>query len=225
MASLEPLIDALDVLFTPKSPVDAASALEVAAFAKLVHTISTENAEAPQPAEMAYEAVLTPLISNAMRGGMAEFAQALAEAAPLVNWSYRYAEAEWRRDPVPLCANGSFVGPLGVIRRDDLLIDFFALAPHQYFPPHGHATSELDYVISGWPTVQTGDEEPKTWPPGSFVPQPSNVPHAMWSGPDGILVMILWRGDLDTPFWRTTSTMPLPQPTALPTPFKTGEAE
>jgi hypothetical protein len=206
MSSIALLLEIIQATYRKGAEAEGALGEQISPFVNLMAAIDPDSAQAPCDTDIPYLETLRPFVERANRQGAGDLANAFLDAAPLLNWSRYYAGAPWNRKFLPHFTNASIVGPVGVILSDDLLVNVCVLGPDLLHPPHGHKAEEMAYIVSGWPTVQTGEDEPKACAPGSFVRQAPDVPQTTWSGPDGVFNVIAWRGDLYSPAWRSEST-------------------
>lgn len=102
------------------------------------------------------------------------------------------------RQPTELRAIKSVVtllGPGAPIPSDTLLFGLFYQAPNAYYPLHAHNAAETYRILSGTALWQAGDRRfPLT--AGEASHHPPNLPHAMRAGPEGLLAMWRWSGDI-----------------------------
>jgi mannose-6-phosphate isomerase-like protein (cupin superfamily) len=94
------------------------------------------------------------------------------------------------------------VGPKGLIASDSTRAGIFLLAPNFDYLMHDHAAMEVYYVHSGTITIQNGTESiPRCLGPGQYSITPSEIPHALHTGDEPVLLLYVWTGNVTAPIW------------------------
>jgi quercetin dioxygenase-like cupin family protein len=126
------------------------------------------------------------------------------EAAPDMPWHYSYSGNDGLAVRI---AFADVLGPEGPVRCSHLRLGLTLVAPHTLYPMHAHPARELYFVLSGRAEWTAGDvlRHP---PPGAFVLHPSGVAHAMRTADEALLAVYVWRGDIMTaPFYTSTASI------------------
>lgn len=98
----------------------------------------------------------------------------------------------------------TLLGPEAPIRNDTLLFGLFYQAPDTYYPLHAHNAAETYTILAGTAYWQAGDRRFQVTP-GKAIHHPPNLPHAMRAGPEGLLAMWRWSGDIGFESYRMLS--------------------
>ena len=105
--------------------------------------------------------------------------------------------------PTSLSAIKSIVtllGPGAPIPSLTCLLGLYYQAPGTYYPLHAHNAAETYTILAGTADWQAGDWQAadRCFPVkvGHAIHHPPNVPHAMRAGPDGLLAIWRWSGDI-----------------------------
>lgn len=158
-------------------------------------------------AEVPGLAYLPSALDLAVKNNPFGIVEALRSIVDQLNWSRFYEEDEWNRSFINRCANGSCIGPLGILKSNDLVLDIFVLGPHTLYPPHGHAAVEIYYILCGHPLFQIDNSPWEEKPPGFFSFHPSNIVHATRTTNEPMLSVIVWRGDIRSPSWHVSDSI------------------
>ncbi len=76
---------------------------------------------------------------------------------------------------------------------------FLLIGPHVFYPPHYHAAVEFYSVLTGRAEWQTDDQPPQFQPEGTLIYHPANVPHALKTDTEPLLIMWVWTGEMSRP--------------------------
>ena len=133
-----------------------------------------------------------------------EWARAAPEISPLAEaFEALEPELRWRRRPGSEArgetfhdghANADIVGPMGLERRDDVLLGASLVAPNVRYVDHQHPPEEIYIVMSEgeWYREDRGWHTPGV---GGIVYNPPNAVHAIRAGPRAVLALwLLWVG-------------------------------
>jgi quercetin dioxygenase-like cupin family protein len=74
------------------------------------------------------------------------------------------------------------------VHGKQLTLGVVELAPDSVVPEHRHANEQLGMVIRGSVRFRVGDETRELGPGGTWC-IPSDVPHEVWTGPEGAVVL------------------------------------
>jgi hypothetical protein len=107
--------------------------------------------------------------------------------------------------PGPLVGRYSYVdiaGPDALIVTQALGFGLYLQRRDTVYPAHAHAAEEFYLVLSGTAAWQKGDGAFAEQPPGRFIHHRPDERHAVTTGPEPLLAMWLWTGDLDETSYR-----------------------
>ena len=94
-------------------------------------------------------------------------------------------------------AVATLMGPEGPIPAHDLRAGLFWQAPGTYYPLHNHDADETYTILAG-SVVWTAGPDTRERHAGEQIHQPSLMPHAGRAGPQGVVAMWRWSGDINT---------------------------
>jgi hypothetical protein len=174
---------------------------ELDRFIALIDRIDERQIHQSQPTEIPGLAFMPSALNLSEKHDDFGIIKALRPIINRLNWSKFYEEDDWNRKFINRCANGACVGPLGIIKSNELILDVFLLGPHTLYPAHGHAAVEIYYILGGSPYFQVYESPWEEKLPGSFSLHQSNVVHATKTKDEPMLSVIVWRGDLQSPSW------------------------
>lgn len=98
-------------------------------------------------------------------------------------------------------AVATLLGPEAPIRSDSLLFGLFYQRPESYYALHAHAADETYTILAGRALWTAGDDT--RWRgAGEAIHHPSHMAHAFRTGPEGLLAMWRWSGDLSYDSYR-----------------------
>ena len=144
---------------------------------------------APQPA---------PPEASAMRALLAASdhpaARALLEGFDLVPWGRNDVEGT---QAVGISAVATLLDPHGPIPVTDLSMGVFYQYPNTYYPLHNHDADET-YVIVAGSAVWTAGDDTRPRGAGDVIHHPSLMPHAFRTGPEGLIALWRWSGDINS---------------------------
>jgi mannose-6-phosphate isomerase-like protein (cupin superfamily) len=151
-----------------------------------------------EPEELPACAYFGAALELGMAGPEAPIARGLARLARRLRWTYGYPpDPRWpgleRR-----IAFTEVLGAAAIWPSERMLLGFTLIAPHTKYPAHAHPAIELYLVVAGAAEWQLGHAPAAIRPPGSVIVHPTNAPHAMTTGPEPLLALFTWRGDLAT---------------------------
>jgi hypothetical protein len=95
------------------------------------------------------------------------------------------------------------VGPSGLVASEHVKLGCFLLSPNFVYPVHGHQALEIYTVVAGAVTFAHGLDRPsqnRVAAPGYSV-TPEGAAHALQTGPEPVLIVYCWTGDLVSPIW------------------------
>jgi quercetin dioxygenase-like cupin family protein len=125
-----------------------------------------------------------------------------AATAGWAAWTEFYQEDEWTRSFVHRFAGGTVVGPSAPWRVDHVIVDIFVYGPEIDYPAHAHPAEEVYLILGGDARFRVGtDGDYRPLPPGAISHHRPDEPHAIRVGPEPILGVVMYRGDLKGPLW------------------------
>jgi len=90
----------------------------------------------------------------------------------------------------------TLLGPEGPIDCPDLRAGLFYQRPGMYYKLHNHLADETYTLLAGSALWTAGDDT-RLRHAGECIHHPSLMPHAFKTGPDGLLALWRWSGDVD----------------------------
>lgn len=91
----------------------------------------------------------------------------------------------------------TLMGPDGPIPSDDFRMGLFWQRPDTYYALHNHDADETYVILAGSAEWTAGDDT--RWRgAGEAIHHPSLMPHAFHAGPQGMLALWRWSGDINT---------------------------
>ncbi|SPH24069.1 Dimethlysulfonioproprionate lyase DddQ [Defluviimonas aquaemixtae] len=96
-----------------------------------------------------------------------------------------------------ICAVTTLMGPEGPIPSPDHRLGLFYQRPDSYYALHNHDADET-YVILAGEALWTAGDDIRIRRPGDYIHHPSRMPHAFRTGPEGVLALWRWSGDVNT---------------------------
>jgi mannose-6-phosphate isomerase-like protein (cupin superfamily) len=94
-----------------------------------------------------------------------------------------------------ICAVATFMGPEGPVACPDYRLGLFYQRPETYYALHAHDADET-YVILAGSALWTAGTDVRQRGAGELIHHPSLMPHAFRTGPDGLLALWRWSGDI-----------------------------
>jgi hypothetical protein len=204
MSEILNLLTAVQAAFVDNLDQGALLTEELDRFIDLIDQVDKSYIHQGTAVEVLGLEYLSSALELAEKNDLFGIVKALRPITHQLNWSRFYEEDEWNRSFINRCANGACVGPLGILKSDDLVLDVFVLGPHTLYPPHGHAAVEIYYILCGNPLFQIDNSPWEEKSAGSFSFHPSNVVHATRTTNEPMLSVIVWRGDIRSPSWHVS---------------------
>ncbi|MDW4549340.1 dimethylsulfonioproprionate lyase family protein [Defluviimonas sp. D31] len=159
------------------------------------HTLLTTPAPeafAPQP-----PCALDALIRDLLAASDHPAAAAILAAQELIPWGTNPVADRMSDTAAAICAVTTLMGPDGPIPAPDLRLGLFYQRPNSYYALHNHDADET-YVILAGQAFWTAGEDRRMRVPGDMIHHPSLMPHAFRTGPEGVLALWRWSGDVNT---------------------------
>ncbi len=135
--------------------------------------------------------------------GDPDFVAAVREIIPHLSWGGSYQGSGPFAAVAQQMVWGEVVGRNGIVPSDAIKLGCFLLSPGMIYPLHGHEALEVYSVVSGAMTVVHGLDDPVSRlveAPGWSV-TPEGEAHALHVGPEPVLIIYCWIGDIYAPVW------------------------
>lgn len=118
----------------------------------------------------------------------------LAEKADRLHWGQTYAATDFGQDFLDGYGWVEMFGTRGHFANDIVAGGFLLLGPDILYPDHHHVAEEIYIPLTGAASWRKDDGDFILRDAGSVIHHPSNVNHAMRTGPKPLLALYLWRG-------------------------------
>ncbi len=172
--------------------------------AQALLTTPAPEAITPQP-----PSALDAWIRSLLAGSDHPAAAAILAAQTLIPWGTNPVADRMSDSAAAICAVTTLMGPDGPIPAPDLRLGLFYQRPDSYYALHNHDADET-YVILAGQALWTAGEDTRIRGAGEMIHHPSLMPHAFRTGPEGVLALWRWSGDVNTHSYAF-----LPDPQAL----------
>ena len=111
---------------------------------------------------------------------------------------------QWREAPHHAIPKGSWwdhayaelIGPDGHYASNALRFGMYVQAPEMAYVAHAHGAEEFYMVLSGVADREADGHRAANVGPGAIRHHPPHVPHATFTGPEPLLALWSWRGDI-----------------------------
>lgn len=111
----------------------------------------------------------------------------------------------WRRPGfghLPVAVAGrihvaEIVGPQGMLAHDRIRFGVLMQDARHAYPSHRHAAEELYVTLAGTAWWRADETAPSCHGPGAFIHHRPWQPHAMETGPEAMLALWGWTGQID----------------------------
>ena len=130
----------------------------------------------------------------------AAIAEALTPLGDVFHWlqNPNYTDAAMGDGYMDNYAYTNVVGGRSLLGGGDYTLGVLLLGPGLTYPPHAHPAEEIYYVVGGRAEWRRGDESWTHRSPGSLIHHPSGLVHATRTGPEPLLALYFWWGDIET---------------------------
>ncbi|MCV2872211.1 dimethylsulfonioproprionate lyase family protein [Defluviimonas sp. WL0050] len=182
-----------DALLTALADIYRAEGRDAAE--RTAHALTTTPA--PEAFERQTPCALDALMRDLLATSDHPAAQAILAAQDLIPWGTNPVADRMSDDAAAICAVTTLMGPDGPIPAPDLRLGLFYQRPNSYYALHNHDADET-YVILAGEAFWTAGEDRRTRRPGDMIHHPSLMPHAFRTGPEGVLALWRWSGDVNT---------------------------
>jgi hypothetical protein len=134
--------------------------------------------------------------------GDAALVEAVRDVVPLLRWTSSYEASGPAQEAARDMVWGEVAGRFGLVQTADLRLGCFLLSPGMHYPLHGHEALEIYYSVSGAMSVEHGFAGARhdVEAPGYSI-TPAGTAHALHVGPEPLLLVYCWTGDLESPVW------------------------
>ncbi|GGL80310.1 dimethylsulfonioproprionate lyase family protein [Wenxinia marina] len=152
----------------------------------------------PQPTAVGPEApcALDAMIRACLAGSDHSVAQATLAAMDVLPWGANPVGAQMTEEAAAICAVLTLLDPAGPIPSPDQRLGLLYQRPNSYYPLHTHDADET-YVIVAGRALWTAGEDTRDRGPGEAIHHPSRMPHAFRTGPEGMVALWRWSGDIN----------------------------
>lgn len=153
----------------------------------------------------AANSALDPTDSSAIRALLFEsphpVAQAMLAAHDVLPWGINPVARQVRAEHHEIYAVCDLMGPESPIQSDRLRAGLYYQRPNKRYALHSHAAEETYVIVAGSALWTAGDAR-KLLHPGDAVHHSTYLPHACQTGPDGVIALWRWNGDIGTDSYR-----------------------
>jgi hypothetical protein len=123
----------------------------------------------------------------------APFINAVAAAAPKLEWRRSYSIAEVGAAFLENYGWTELMGREGPTRSEHLACGVLLLGPHVTYPPHWHEAEEIYVPLAGTAFWKCGGEGWRERQPGTVIHHARYESHAMRTGASALIALYLWR--------------------------------
>jgi len=139
---------------------------------------------------------LDALIRGTSASSTLPAARAVLAAQELIPWGTNPV-ADRTGSIADIIAVATLMSPEGPILSADYRLGLFYQRPDSYYPLHNHDADETYVILAGCADWTAGeDRRPRA--AGDMIHHPSRMPHAFRTGPEGLLALWRWSGDIST---------------------------
>lgn len=156
-----------------------------------------------QPVVLPAARFLRPALAGVTGTGLQDLARAAAALADGLHWRNKYQNSDARLyDRFAFC---DLIGPDGVQPSEEVTLGLVIVGPQTRYPLHHHPARELYLVLAGTAGWAVDDRPLAPLAPGALILHREMQPHAMQTGPETLVALSLWRGDIRSPSRFSTS--------------------
>lgn len=128
-------------------------------------------------------------------------ARAMLPALDLLPWGINPVARQVRAEHLEIYAVCDLMGPLSPIAAPGLRAGLYYQRPNARYALHSHAAAETYVIVAGSALWTAGDSR-KLLGPGDRVHHSTYLPHACQTGPDGVVALWRWSGDIAVDSYR-----------------------
>lgn len=166
---------------------------------------ATETADALFSAEPAISTDPDPRDSVAIRALLHTSphpcAAALLAAQDELPWGINPVAQQVRPEHSAIYSVCDLMGPESVVFSSHLRAGLYYQRPNLRYALHSHAAAETYVIVAGHALWTAGDTR-KLLGPGDMVHHSTYLPHACETGPEGVIALWRWSGDIGTESYR-----------------------
>lgn len=118
----------------------------------------------------------------------------LAENRALLRWGQTYTAADFGERFIDNYGWLELFGTRGHFENGHVAAGFLILGPDLLYPDHHHVAEELYVPLTSGTEWRKGEGGFVRRPAGAVIHHPSNVNHAMRTGPEPLVALYIWRG-------------------------------
>lgn len=122
--------------------------------------------------------------------------RALLIAQAWIPWGTNPVAENMTEDAAAICTVAEILGPDAPIPARRLRVGFLYQRPDSYYPLHNHDADET-YVILAGQALWTAGDDVRMRSAGAMIHHPSRMPHAFRTGPEGMIALYRWSGDIN----------------------------
>ena len=123
-------------------------------------------------------------------------ARAVLAAQCLVPWGTNPVAGQMKDDATAICAVAELLGPDAPVPAPDLRVGLLYQRPDSYYPLHNHDADETYAILAG-SALWTAGGDVRQRGAGELIHHPSLMPHAFRTGPEGMVALYRWSGDIN----------------------------
>lgn len=128
-------------------------------------------------------------------------ARAMLDAHDLLPWGENPVARQIADKKHEVYATANLMGPDAPLYVPDLRVGFYYQRPNSRYALHSHAAVET-YVIVAGAALWTAGEAQRDVAEGSYIHHSSYLPHACQTGPEGVVALWRWSGDIAVDSYR-----------------------
>jgi quercetin dioxygenase-like cupin family protein len=135
-------------------------------------------------------------IRDVLAGSPHPAAAAVLAGQHLLEWSGNAIAEGLDNTAASISDVAVIVSPEGPIIAPDIRLGVFYQKPNSYYSLHNHDADETYVIIAGEALWTAGDDR-RARGVGDYIHHPSLMPHAFHTGPEGIVALWRWSGDVN----------------------------
>jgi mannose-6-phosphate isomerase-like protein (cupin superfamily) len=180
----DPLLSAIAEVYAAEPRAEAAAS----ATALLA---APDGAISPPHPACAFDLSMQALLATSTHPAAA----AILAAQERIPWGTNPVADRVNAEVTALCAVATLMGPEGPIHSEEHRLGLFYQRPDSYYALHAHDADET-YVIVAGSALWTAGTDTRQRGEGEVIHHPSLMPHAFRTGPEGLLALWRWSGDI-----------------------------
>ncbi|MDK3017691.1 dimethylsulfonioproprionate lyase family protein [Pseudodonghicola flavimaris] len=128
-------------------------------------------------------------------------AAAMLAVLDQIPWGINPVSGQASAEALSSYVSSDLMGPDSPIFSNTLRVGLFYQRPDTRYGLHSHAAAETYAIIAGRALWTAGDTQ-KQMGPGDYVHHSTYLPHACETGPEGVLAIWRWSGDIGVDSYR-----------------------